>query len=114
MLLDPLEEQLHLPACLVERADGGCRKGEVVCEEHECLASVGILESDAAQMFGIFFAADDAGKCNGLIADDARTAVSRSRIDAPKTRIRLGACDEESLRLYASCRAVRSPDSPDP
>jgi hypothetical protein len=37
MLLDPLEEQLNLPAALVELADGGGRQGEMVGDEHELL-----------------------------------------------------------------------------
>ena len=53
LLLDPLEEKLHLPAAFAERADGGGRKGEVVGDEHQRLAGVGILEADAAQVFGI-------------------------------------------------------------
>ena len=34
MLLDPLEEQFHLPAPLVKRADDGCGKREIVGEKH--------------------------------------------------------------------------------
>ena len=57
MLLDPLEAQLHLPACLVERADGSCRQHEVVGNEHQCFAGLGIFVADVAQMFGIVFSA---------------------------------------------------------
>lgn len=97
MLLDPFEKQFHLPARFVERADGGCRQDEVVGEEHQRLAGFGILESDAAQMFGIVLAAIDAGKGNSLIAEDAGAAIDRSRIDAPKLGIRLGSSNEEGL-----------------
>ena len=48
MLLDPLEKQFHLPACLIERADGGCRQDEVVGQEHPRLAGLGVFEADAA------------------------------------------------------------------
>ena len=47
MELDPLEEELHLPAAFVERADGGDRKGEVVGDEHQRLIGFGVLEADA-------------------------------------------------------------------
>jgi len=46
MLLDPREEHFHLPARLVERADGDGRQGEVVGQEHQCFAGIGILEWD--------------------------------------------------------------------
>src|SRR3989344_1479335 len=69
MLLDPFEKQFHLPARLVERADGGGREREVVGEEHQCLAGIGILEADASRMFGIVLAAGGAGEYHGLIAD---------------------------------------------
>jgi len=36
VLLDPLEEQLHLPAALVDLGDGKCRKREVVGQKHSC------------------------------------------------------------------------------
>ncbi len=50
MLLDPLKEQLHLPACLIERAEGGCRQDEVVGQEHQRLAGLVVFKADAAQM----------------------------------------------------------------
>ena len=46
MLLDPLEKQLRLPARAVKRIDGGCQQGEVVGQEHQRLAGIGILEWD--------------------------------------------------------------------
>ena len=71
----------------------------VTGQEHQRLASLGILESDASQMFGIVLAADNACKCDSLIADDALAAIYRSRIDAPKPRVRLGMCHTEGLCL---------------
>jgi hypothetical protein len=40
MLLDPFEEQLDLPATLVESADGSGGQGELVGEKDEFLAGV--------------------------------------------------------------------------
>ena len=48
MLLDPLEEQLHLPSAFVEAADCERGKAEVVGEEHQRLAGLGILDSECA------------------------------------------------------------------
>ena len=74
MLLDPFEEQFHQPARFVKRADRGCGgHREFVGEEHLRFASLGILESDATQVFRIALATDRASKRNGLIASDART-----------------------------------------
>ena len=99
MLLDSLEKQFHLPAALVERADGGCWQHDAVGEERQGLAGLGILVSDTAQMVGVVRAAGGAGERDGLIADDARTATDLSRIDSPKPVVRLGACDEEGVCL---------------
>ncbi len=71
MLFDPLEEQLHLPTAFVERADGGCRKGKVVGEEHQRLAGRGIAETDAAQVLGIVPLGLGTIQGDGLIANDA-------------------------------------------
>src|SRR5712691_6500903 len=56
MLLDPLEEQLDLPAALVEGADGGRWQGELVGKEHQRLARFCILEADAPQMLRVIAA----------------------------------------------------------
>ena len=106
MLLDPLEEQFHLPACLVKRADSGCRHRKVVGEKYQRLAALRVLEPDAAQMHRIVLAARRASKRNRLIADDARAAICRRRIDAPKVSIRFGAGDEESLCLMHRVKSL--------
>ena len=50
-------------------------------------------------MFGIALAAGGAGQRDGLIADDARAAIYRSRINALEPGVRLGASNEEGLCL---------------
>ncbi len=80
MLLDPLKEQFHLPASLIERADGGCRQDEIVGQEHQRLAGVGVFEADTTQMLGVVLAACDTGERNGLVTDDTCTAIYRSRV----------------------------------
>ena len=47
VLLDPLEEQLHLPAILVQRSDGQRRQRRVVGQEDQVLAGLGVLETHA-------------------------------------------------------------------
>ena len=57
VLLDPLEEQLDLPAALVQRGDRQRRQGRVVGQEDQRLARLGILEADAPQVLGQLLAA---------------------------------------------------------
>ena len=52
MLLDPLEEQLDLPAQTVELGDGEGGQREVVGEKDQSLAGLGILEPDTPQRAG--------------------------------------------------------------
>ena len=75
MLLDPFEKQLHLPTRLVERADCRGRQSEIVGHKYQRFSGLGILESNAAQMFGIVLAAGGADERDGLIANDTRIAV---------------------------------------
>ena len=51
VLLDPLEEQFHLPSRFVDLCDGDCRKREVVGEELESLPCfhVEIADRDAGR-----------------------------------------------------------------
>ena len=49
VLLDPLEEPLHLPALFVDLGDGECGKREVVREEDKPLAGFSIYVTDLAQ-----------------------------------------------------------------
>ena len=99
MLLDPFEEQFDLSARLVQCADGGRRQGEIVGQEHQCLAGFGIVETDPEQMLGIILGAGHAGERDGLVADDAGAAIDRRQIDAPQPDVRFGAGNEEGLHL---------------
>ena len=49
ILLDPAEEDLDLPALLVDIGDGLGRQPEMVGEKHVTLAGGGVLVNDAAQ-----------------------------------------------------------------
>lgn len=94
ILRDSLEEQLHMPAALVERADGRCRQREVVGEEHPCLAGFGVLEADASHVRRVMLTAVGAER-DGLVADNACCSVGCRRVDMPGVEIQVGACDEE-------------------
>ena len=95
MLLDPREEQIDLPAAHIESADGRCRKGALVGDEHQRLARLGVLEADAPQVLAIELAGLDAGERNGLVADDTAGPVGRRGVDPSCIYVRLGTRDEE-------------------
>ena len=105
MLLDPLEEEFHLPAAFVERADGGGRKREVVGDEDQRLAGLGVLEADAPQKFGVILTGVEAVQGDGLVANDAGRAIRRRRIDAMSIDVRLGTRDEEGPGLVQHIKA---------
>lgn len=53
VLLDPLEEKLHLPSALVKGGNGQGGQGRVVGQKHQGLASIGCFEADASQQLGV-------------------------------------------------------------
>ena len=89
MLFDPFKEEFHLPAAFVQGADGGGRKREYVCDEHQRLAGLGVLEADAPQKLGVILTGVDAVQRDGLVANDAGRAIRRRRIDAMSIHVRL-------------------------
>src|SRR5579883_421729 len=68
VLLDPLEEELDLPAALVERADGQGGQQAMVCQEHQVLVGLRIAVPDAAQMRWIGLLGVEAVEGDGLLA----------------------------------------------
>ncbi len=74
---------------------GRARKGEVVGDEHQRLAGLGILEADAPQMFGVILTGVVAAQGDGLVADYAGRAIRRRRVNAMGIHVRIGARDEE-------------------
>jgi hypothetical protein len=99
VLLDPLEEQLHLPSAPVQGANGQRRQHKLVGQEHQVLAGLGIAIADATQLGGVVLGGIEAVESNGLVADESRAAVHRRRVNAPCIEISLGARDEEASRL---------------
>ena len=59
MLLDPFEEQLHLPSIFVERGDLQGRERHVVGQEDKRLARLRVFETDTSQVLGIVASARD-------------------------------------------------------
>ena len=82
MLLDPLEEQFHLPAIPVEIGDGQGGQGEVVGQENEGMVALCIEVSDPVNLFRVFFLHDGSREGNDLIALNAGGLVDGPGIEA--------------------------------
>ena len=99
VLFDPLEEQLDLPAVLVQRSDSQRRQRRVVGQEDQVLARLGVLETDAPQVLGIVLGNVIAIHGDQLIADDSTGAVRGSGIHPPRIHIAFGPRDKEGASL---------------
>ena len=99
VLLDPLEEQLHLPAILVQGGNGQRRQSRVVGQKYQRLARFEIFEPNAAQMFGIVLGDVEAVERNALIADHSSIPIGRRRIHPPRIHAALGAGNKEGAGL---------------
>src|SRR5207244_6032593 len=75
MLLDPLEEEFHLPAAFVERADRCRWKLKMVRQKHQRLARFRIFEEDTPEMLRVALARKLPVEGDGLVADDAGGTV---------------------------------------
>ena len=82
MLFDPLEEELYLPTTLVDLRYGKSRQREVVGEEDQPLALIGVVEPDAPEFLGITFFRIETLQDDGLIALDAKGFVHRLRVES--------------------------------
>jgi len=108
MLLYPFEEQLDLPPASIELGAGDCRQGEVVAQEHQSLAGLGVVELDAAQWGVEVLARVEPGKCDGLVADQTRAAIDWMRITALRFEVGLGTRHEEAARPREGDAAARN------
>ena len=68
MLLDPLEEQFHLPSVAIEVGNGHCWDGEIVARKVECLPGFPIPILHPAQRLRVVFLRVRAGQDDRLIA----------------------------------------------
>ncbi len=103
MLLDPFEEQLHLPSLAIEGCDQRRVEREIVGQKHHALARVRVSHHDAAQYGGVVGLGVGACEHAGLIAQNARTQLAHPvdgvRVAALEPHVALGAGDEERMRL---------------
>ena len=98
MLLDPLEEQLDLPATLVQMSDGRCWQHEVVGQEDQVFSGFGVVELDSPDLVRVFLCGIEAGEETGLIADQTTGTIDLIGIHPSESSVALCPGDEESLR----------------
>jgi len=77
VLLDPLEEDLDLPARAVQLGDGQGREVEVIGQKGVAPSRLGILVADPAELLRIVLGGGLDGEDDGLVADESRAAVDR-------------------------------------
>ena len=53
MLFDPFEEQLDLPAALVEPCNSQCIESIVVCKKDKTLVRIDVVIADSSERIGI-------------------------------------------------------------
>jgi hypothetical protein len=99
MLLDPLEEQLHLPAVLVKLGNDPSRQAGVVGQKHQRLVRDWVMKTHTANMFGISAQALGSTQFDRLIADQAPTFIHGCRIHATHLCVRFGSGHEEGTGL---------------
>src|SRR5260370_41760416 len=100
VLLDPLKEQFHLPATLVNLRDGKCGQHKVVRQEFQSLLGFLIEVTDATQCIGIVCCRFERCEDDGLILAHASTLVHWMRVASLEKYIRFGAHDKESRAEY--------------
>jgi hypothetical protein len=99
VLLEPFEEQFDLPASAIELGDGQRRDGEVVGQEDQHLAGLGITIADAAEWLGIIVLGIQAGHHDGLVETQAGGFIHGPGVTAGAAKVLLGTGDEESAAL---------------
>lgn len=96
MSFDPLKEELHAPAQLVEMGDRECWQVEVVGEEDEYEVGFGIAERDASKFFRISGSPFRRTQPHDLIATQTGTAIHGAGLNSIESHASLGSGYEES------------------
>jgi len=99
MLLDPSEEQLHLPPRPIQGGNGQGGQLPLIGQEDQRLAGVGILVTDPPEMGRIAFVGIEAFEHHGLVADDSTAALDRLGVEPPGSQVALGPDDKEAASL---------------
>ena len=112
VLLDPFEEQLHLPATLVQRGYGQRWQTRIVGQKHQRLARLGVFVSDTPQMLGVVLSHVKAVESNHLIADHSCDSVGLGRVHASGVHAAFGTGHKERsclMQLEKSAKVQITP-----
>ena len=100
MLLDPFEEQFDLPAAMIQLRNGQGGRGEVVGQEDQRRAGLGIAIADATQRVGIIAPGVKPDGHHGLIKTQTGGFVHRTGVTAGAVEVCLGAGDEKGAHWW--------------
>jgi len=90
VLLDPLEEESHLPAGLVQLGHGQGREREVAGEIGPCLALGVVAEPHATELARVVPGRTGIGQDDRLIAEESRAAGDRMGVEPPRLQVPSG------------------------
>src|SRR5260370_486766 len=109
VLLDPFEEQLDLPAALVQLRNGECGQGKIVGEKNQLAIGLPVAVADAAQILGIAVEWIETHQADGLVAAQTGVFVDGLRGHAAKAKIFSRTNDEkrQALRQGVEPREVQ-------
>ena len=95
VLLDPFEEQLHLPTALIEQGDGQGGKLKVIGQKDQALAGVRVHVMDAPQLVRVMLDAGRIAQPDDLITAHSGRGIYRARFQAIEFEMRFGSSDKE-------------------
>ena len=95
MLLDPAKEQLDLPTTSVNVRNCQCGQVEVVAQEHQPSARLGIAVDHATQGIGVELRCLGAAEDDRLIAEQSRRLVHMARRASAEGEVAFGPGHEE-------------------
>ena len=105
MLLDPFEEQLHLPATAVQLCDPQGWQCGVVGEKFQRFVALFVMILDAPEFFRIVVRSFHTSEPHGLIADHTGATVNRVGVKSSQGGIGYGTKHEETAKLMQSEKA---------
>src|SRR5882672_2179308 len=106
MLLDPLEKQLYLPAQSVELADADRWQTEMIGQEHQAFARVGIAITDPAPGLRIALLPIEHREHHALIADQTRALIYLSGGKALEAQVRSRSRHEEGTHCIQAVESL--------
>lgn len=105
MLFYPLEKKFDPPPCLVQMDDDESGEYEIVCEEDEVFARLGIVIMNTAQWLRVTSGGIDACEDDGLIASQAGGLVHGTGVATFALKAALGAWHKKGTRLMHRIKA---------